>query len=126
MMSISAGVMSRWRSAHASSVANPDDIESSWPIVIGGEPSGLRTAASSRAWSATGSSSDQAPSSRSHSTIAAVKLFVIEAMRYTVSVASPSVSTPFSITPQAIEAQRSSCAVVATSSRITAPRGSRP
>ena len=77
---------------------------------------GARTAASSGACRSIRSSSDSTPSSRNDSTAAAVKLFVIDAIRYTdplvgwnpsscTTVAPDAVTTPSHDSPQAIDGQ---------------------
>ena len=75
---------SRWRSAHGSSVANPDVIDNKWRKVIRVPEFVLQIVVNSGAYSSTGISMDKMPSSRKLKTAAAVKLLVIDAMRYLV------------------------------------------
>jgi hypothetical protein len=78
----SSSVISRCRSPHGSSVASPLDIVSKCRAVMGGVSDvGPANDTYSGTYWLTGSSSRRCPSSRRSSTAAAVKLFVIEAMR---------------------------------------------
>src|SRR4051794_41162381 len=81
-----ASVSASWRSPHGLSSGNPSACESRCLIVTRGESLvGYARCVSSGTYRSAGSSSESFPSSRSLRIATAVKLFVIEAIRNTVS-----------------------------------------
>src|SRR5262245_33507419 len=126
---ICSSVSASWRSPHGLSSGKPSACESRWrTVILGASVVGYLRAAISGTYFSAGSSSASLPSSRSLRIDIAVKLFVIDAMRNTVSASTGAcaarsrnpvvpvcASSPLTITTHAAPG---ACACVAYSRRI--------